>query len=46
MGVLRAVLMEGAEGREKRAEDVTGESRSADAREDEERTENRGCGWA
>lgn len=46
LGVLRAVLMEGADGSENRADEVTGERRSADARDDEERTEKRGCGWA
>lgn len=36
------VLMEGAEGSEKRLEDAAGERCSAEEREEEERTEKRG----
>jgi len=40
-----AVVIDGAEGKEKRAEVFVGESSSAEEREDEERTEKRdgGC---
>ncbi len=44
LGVVRVVLMDGAEGREKRVDDAAGERWSADARDDEDRTEKRGCG--
>lgn len=45
-GVLRVVLIEGAEGRENRALEAAGERCSADEREEAERTEKRGCGCA
>lgn len=41
-GAARVVLMDGAEGREKRVEEAAGERWSRDAREDAERTEKRG----
>ena len=43
LGVASAVLMDGADGKENRVEDAAGERWSADTREDEERTEKRGC---
>lgn len=39
-----AVVIEGAEGNEKREDDPAGERCSADESEDVERTEKRGCG--
>lgn len=42
MEVARVVLIDGAEGREKRVDDAAGERWSRDAREDEESTEKRG----
>jgi hypothetical protein len=44
--VERAVLIEGADGREKRVELPAGERSSADDRDEFERTEKRGCGCA
>ena len=41
-GVASVVLIDGAEGREKRVDDAAGERWSRDAMEDEERTEKRG----
>lgn len=40
-----AVEMEGADGSEKRADEVVGDRCSADDSEELERTEKRGCGW-
>lgn len=42
-GVPRVVLTEGAEGREKRVDEATGERCSTDESEDVESTENREC---
>src|ERR1700734_1202590 len=43
-GVARVVLIDGADGREKRVELPAGESSSVDDRDEFERTEKRGCG--
>lgn len=44
-GVANAVLIDGADGSEKRVDDAAGERWSRDCKEEEERTEKRGWAW-